>query len=902
MAGADGPSGPVEEFCAELRRLREMSGIDMTTAARRLNVSRQHLYAVLGGQVKRPPDWDKVVRPLVEVCADGDQVVVTQWRARHALLVRVWEELRRQHRSQSAGAAAAQAGVRDCLPPDTAAFVGRDRELALITAAVAGTAGVSGAGGAVAIRAVEGMPGVGKTALAVYAAHLLRDRFPDRRLFIDLHGHTPGRDPVTTGEALAILLTAIGEEPRGLPEGVEARAALWRDRMAGQRSLVVLDNAASSAQVTPLLPGSGSCLVLVTSRRRLADLPGAVIPVLVEVLPPDQAARMFTRLAPGTAGWDPAQVAELVQLTGHLPLAISLLARVHARHPAWRADHLIGETRARLLTLSAEHASVAAAFDVSWAHLRPRQQLFLAHLSLHPGATVDAYAAAALGAVPLDDAARLLDELHGEGLMTETGYRRYGMHDLIRRYAIDRAAAAMSDAERERTVGRLLDYYQHTAALADALLPRHVPSSPAGEPVQLPFAVPELASSDQALAWARAERASVLACLDHAARSGQHARVVTLTAGMASLLRLDGPWSDAIALHADAVQAARELGDAQGEARALNNLGDVRAATGNHAAATRDLEESLGISCDLGDRAGRAGALATLAEVRWLTDDYLAAASAAKEALYICLDLGARACQARLLRILGQVRWATGNYPAAIRVLEASLEICRERGDRLGQVSALNALGVIWHYTGDYAAANRVLETSLSICRDHGNRRGQANALNSLGVVQRCLGNYLTAAQQLEASLSICRDIGDRNGEAGAHLYLGGVRRRAGDYPGAAQALDEALTIFRDHADRGGEASVLNEMGALDHARGASDQAAALHRQALDLARQIESNWDEAHALAGLGRCADDTAQGETCLRGALEIFQRTGAAGDAAEISAELDALAQIERPPLKA
>jgi tetratricopeptide (TPR) repeat protein len=895
VAGADGPGGPVEEFCAGLRRLRETSGIDMTTAARRLKVSRQHLYAVLGGQLKRPPDWDKVVRPLVEVCTGGDQAAVGQWRARHALLVQVWEELRRQDRSRPA-AVAVPAGVRDSLPPDTAAFAGRDRELALITAAVTRAAGVSGAGGGVvAIQAVEGMPGVGKTALAVHAAHLLAGRFPDRRLFIDLHGHTPGRDPVTAGEALAVLLAATGEEPRGLPGDDEERAALWRDRMAGQRSLVVLDNAASSAQVGPLLPGSGSCLVLVTSRRRLADLPGAVTPVLVEILPPDQAARMFTRLAPGAASWDPASVAELMELAGHLPLAISLLARVHARHPAWQPGDLIAETRARLLTLSAEHASVAAAFDVSWAHLEPGQQRFLACLGLHPGTTADAYAAAALAGVPLEDATRLLDELHGEGLLSETGYRRYGMHDLIRRYAAGRAAAAMPGAEREQAVARLLDYYQHTAAMADAWLPRHAPAAFIREPAELPFAVPEFSGNDQALGWARAERASMLACLDHVERTGQHARVVALTAGMASLLRLDGPWTDAIARQADAVRAARQLGDLRGEASALGSLGDVRAATGDHAAAARDLQASLSICCDIDDRAGQARALATLAEVRWLADDYPAAAQAAKQALGIFSDLSDRLGQARVLRILGKVQWSTSDFPAAVRDLEASLHICRDLGEEIEQVSALNALGVIWHYTGDYLAATRVLEASLSICRDHGSRRGEANALHSLGAVQCCLGDYVTAAQHLEASLSICRDLGDTMGQAGALLYLGGVRRQAGDYLGAAQALEVALGVFRDRGDRGGETAALNEAGALEHAQGENDRAAALHRQALDVAQQIASTWDEAHALAGLGRCDDDTTQAETSLRSALEIFTRTGAAAEATRVRAELDALTQI-------
>src|SRR5215472_11758009 len=159
------------------------------------------------------------------------------------------------------------------------------------------------------------MPGAGKTALAVHAAHALAGRFPDRQLFIDLHAHTPGRDPVAPEDALAGLLTATGTDPRFLPGDLAGRAALWRDKMAGQRALLVLDNAASSSQVAPLLPGGGGCLVLVTSRRHLGDLPGAVTPLPLDALTPEQAADMFTRLAPRAAA-SPGQVAKVAALAG----------------------------------------------------------------------------------------------------------------------------------------------------------------------------------------------------------------------------------------------------------------------------------------------------------------------------------------------------------------------------------------------------------------------------------------------------------------------------------------------------------------------------------------------------------------------------------------------------------
>jgi hypothetical protein len=244
--------------------------------------------------------------------------------------------------------------VKYSLPPDTAAFTGRDTELHLITATVTDAAR---AGSVVTIHAIGGMPGVGKTALAVHVAHRLRDRFPGRQLFINLHAHTPGQDPVLPEAALAELLTAAGVDTRYLPEDLAGRAGLWRDRMADQRALLVLDNAASSAQVTPLLPGGEDCLVLVTSRRHLGDLPGVVVPVLLDALPPDQAQKMFLALAPRAGTTPDAAVHELVGLAGCLPLAISLLARVYARHPTWTLADLTRETKASLLTLAAERTA-----------------------------------------------------------------------------------------------------------------------------------------------------------------------------------------------------------------------------------------------------------------------------------------------------------------------------------------------------------------------------------------------------------------------------------------------------------------------------------------------------------------------------------------------------------------
>jgi tetratricopeptide (TPR) repeat protein len=819
--------------------------------------------------------------------------------------------------------------VRYSLPLDTASFTGRDDELNSITVAVTEAAE---AGRVIAIHAIDGMPGVGKTALAVRAAHRLRHQFPDRQLFINLHGHTPGRKPVRPGAALAGLLTATGVDGRHLPGDLQGRIDLWRDRMAGLRALLVLDNAASSAQVAPLLPGGG-CMVLVTSRRHLGDLPGNPVALLVEVLSPPQAEEMFLRLAPRSAAGPATAVSEVVRLAGFLPLAISLLARVYIRHPSWTLADLIAETKASLLTLTAEQDNVAAAFDVSYRYLAPAQQQFFCAMGLHLGVTIDDYAASALAGASRQDAGGHLETLQGEGLLTDAGYHRYSMHDLIRLYARDRAATDIA-ADRDLAVERLMDYYQHAATLAESRLARQTRSSPGHIPPKPTTALPDLRDRSQALAWARSERSTLFACLDRATEADQHARVLVLTAAVASLLRHDGPWAEAVTRHTTAVRAAQHLGDRPMEADALDNLGIAHQMAGNFPAATEALEAALSIYRDLGDWLGHANALRNLGTVRRQRDDYPGAAEALETALTTYRNLGDQLGQANALNALGVVRRLTGaffdaarlheealhlyralgdrldeasaftflgaarlqlhHYPGAAQALEAALEISRDIDDRQGQVNALTFLGPVRRHIGDYDGALQAHTEALSISRAIGDRLGQVNSLYSVGLARRLRSDFLRAAEALEESLEIARSIGSQLGEANALKELGVVHRMTGKIAASAQCLETALRIAHDVGDRLGEVETFNELGKVYLDRAEPQQAIALHQQALDLAREIASPWDEAHALACLGHCwiaKRNRENAVTSLREALEIFQRIGAT-DAANVSAELDAL----------
>jgi tetratricopeptide (TPR) repeat protein len=779
------------------------------------------------------------------------------------------------------------------LPRDIASFTGREPELAQLAAAAVAT----GSGGVVAICAVGGMAGVGKTAFAVHAAHQLAARFPDGQVFLPLHGHTPGHQPVDPADALASLLQISGVAAAQIPPGLEARMALWRDRLAGQHLLLLLDDAAGHEQVRPLLPGTAGSLVLVTSRRHLTALEDAQ-PVSLDTLPPDQAARLLSRLAarPGLDPADPA-VSEITRLCGCLPLAVGMLARQLHHHPAWTPAELVADlaaARDRLELMAAENLSVAAAFDLSYADLTAGQQRLFRHLGLHPGTDVDAYAAAALDGTDLATARRHLDDLYDQYLLTEPAHGRYRLHDLIREHARGKAAADPA-AETDAALGRLLDYYEHAAAIAEARLARQSRTRPGQAAVTARSAVvPGLPDRARALSWARAERANLLACLDHATGADQYARIVAFTAAIAALLRQDGPWTDAIARHAAALQAARHLGDKPGEANALSNLGILRRLTGDYRGAAEALEEALGIYRDLDDRLGQASTLNELGVVLSAIGDYRAAAEAREEALDIYRDLGDRLGQANALSDIGAGQYTTGDYRGAAEALEEALDIYRDLGDRLGQAAALTHLGGVRRQTGDYRGAAGALEEALSVYHDLGDRLGQANALSYLGNVREHTGEFSGAAEALEEALGIYRDLGDRLGQGGALSCLGNVREHTGDYRGAAEALEEALSICRDLGHRGGEAEVLNQLGTLHRVRGDLDHAEMLHRQALDVAREIDGSWDEAHALAGLGRCAlagGRTTDAETGLRQALEIFQRIGAA-EATGVAAELNAV----------
>jgi len=646
--------------------------------------------------------------------------------------------------------------------------------------------------------------------------------------------------PVAPADALASLLQICGIAAAQIPAGLEARMALWRDYLASRRILLLLDDAAGSEQIQPLLPGAGENLVLITSRRHLTALEDATT-ISLDTLPAQDADELLARLAarPGLKASDPAMT-KIARLCGRLPLAIAMLGRQLRHHPAWTPADLAADlaaARDRLELMQAENLSVAAAFDLSYQDLTVEVQRLFRCLGLHPGTTVDAYAAAALAGIGPDEARSGLDALYEQHLLTEPARGRYRFHDLIRERARALAGADQESGRREE-LERLLAYYQHTAAIAEGLLARRTRTRPSlAHPAVPPAAAPSMAERPQALAWVRTERANILACLDHAARTGQLTRAVALTAGIAALLRHDGPWTDAITRHTAAAEAAAQLGDRLSEASALYEVGTMRRLTGDYHGAAKALGAALSISEDLGDHPGQANAL----------------------------------CE------LGTMRRQTGDYEGAAKALESAIGIYNDTGDRLGEADAFQQLGTVRHAIGDSRGAIEAYETALGISQDAGDSLGQADALRQLAAIDE---NIQRGAKALEVTLGIYSDLGHRPGQATNLCYLGMLKRMIGDYQGAAKALEKALALCRDLCDRGGEVQSLNELGMLHQARGDLERASELHQKALDLSREIASPWDEAHALAGLGRCALEAgriAEAQADFQQAHAIFQRIG-------------------------
>jgi DNA-binding SARP family transcriptional activator/tetratricopeptide (TPR) repeat protein len=735
------------------------------------------------------------------------------------------------------------------LPADIRSFTGREAELIRLLTLAAGRPQ------ALLVHAIDGMAGIGKTALAVHAAHRLADRFVDGQLFVDLHGFTDGVSPIAPADALDCMLRGLGLSGEQIPHALEARAALYRTRLATKRVLIVLDNAATEEQVRPLLPGAPTCLVLITSRVRLTISDAE--PLTLSALSPAEALDLFVHTA-GEARLRSAEsdlLTRIVELCGRLPLAIRIAAaRLRARQN-WSVEHLadrLHDQRHRLTELSAGGLSVSAAIDLSYHHLSPLARRVYRLLGLHPGSDLDTLAAAALADLPVQDAGDLLDHLIDAHLLTEPVPGRYRFHDLIRAHAAAMAAQVDGAEDRQAALTRLSDHYVNTACVAmDVAYPFDSARRPGIRGPLRPG--PAFTDHAGAIAWLDTELSNVLAVAAAGPDDARH-----LSATLHHHLRVQAQCRHAVALHDRARQAAQAAGHAGDELMALCRLGEIDVQQFRYAQAADHFERAMAMAAATGNRLGELRALVGLGHLSHPQDRYASAAEYFGRALELARATGEHTIQLDALQGLANVNRHINEYDQAADNLAEALEIARATGNRHGELDTLWALGHLFWFQDRRDEAARCHEQALAMAHAIGNRSGELRALVGLGYVHFFQDLYEPAADYYQRILRLAPEIGDRNSQFEALYGLGQVHRVAGRLDQAIWHCQAALAIAKDIGQVSDQARALHGLAHANHGLGHTALAREHWQRALDILTGI-----------GIDRAEDiTTAQLRAHLRG----------------------------------
>ncbi len=744
------------------------------------------------------------------------------------------------------------------LPGAVAGFTGRDRELAVLARLLDPAASAE----PLVVSAVAGLPGVGKTTLAVQAGHAARQQgwFPGGVLFIDLHGYD--EVPVKSNQALQAVLLALGVAAELIPPGQDERAALYRSVLAqtAEPVLVIADNASSEAQVRPLLPGCGPHKVMVTSRHTLADLRARLVDVTVlddgagvELL---AAALRAARPEDDRIAREPEAATQLARLCGGIPLALQISAALLKADPILSVAELAGELAVESERLEALRyddgsgsaaPSVAAAFELSYRRLEPVPARVFRLLPVDPGPNVSTAAAAHLADLPVSKIRRVLAGL-GQAHLIEAapaGEGRWRMHDLLRLYAQKLSEDHAHADHREQCRDRLFAYYMTTADTADDYL----------QALPALTGLGDFAARDEALSWFDTERANLVAVVKMAEDTGQDEVACRLPVALVRYFNWRRRFDDWLLTTYASLNAARRLDDRPREGIALNNLGAVLREVRRFDEAITACKDAVAIFRDTGDRHGEANALNNLGAVLHEARRFDEAVTAHLQDLAICKETGDRHGEADALNNLGLALGELRRFDEAVTAHEEAASIYRETRDLHGEGSALNNLGVaipkVWPQVNEALGA---LERAAAFLRETGDRHAEGMALNNLGAALREVGWSLPYAIAVhEDAVAIFRETGDRHAEGIALNNLGLALVKKERFDEAIVAHQNATRLFKEIGDRHAEGSALNRLGVALHGVGSFQRAIGVHRKAARLFKEIGDRHAEGSALDSLG-------------------------------------------------
>ncbi|MER5901248.1 BTAD domain-containing putative transcriptional regulator [Streptomyces mirabilis] len=807
------------------------------------------------------------------------------------------------------------------LPHGAAGFAGRTEELAQLHALLTPERS-QGAANTVVISAIGGAAGIGKTALAVHWAHQVRDRFPDGQLYVNLHGFDHDRQPLAPGEVLELLLRSLGLAASEIPASEEGQARVYRTLLADRRLLILLDNAASAEQVRPLLPGSPSCCVVVTSRNRLGDLvarDGAHSMPLDLLLSAEARALLSEALGADRLAAEPLAVDELIRLCGSLPLALRVAAARLAGDPGLRLADLVTEMSegSRLEALEPdgdENSPLRAAFSVSYRVLAPGARRLFRLLGLFPGPEFTAEVTSALLDTPLPQARRLLSALTAAHLIEPVTVGRYRFHDLLREYAQERAQAEETAADRDAALRRLLVWYLNAVrAISGTFLFPELPPDLRPEDGR-----PSMPSAAGAKQWLEAERANLLAVINHAGRHGPHPVAWHVTDALYGYFWYYLPRATWQATAQTVLETAEAESDLYGQAAMHHSLGQVHWDRGHARQAMEHHARVLDISRELGWATGEAAALDGRGLVEWSMarldsahEHLTTAVRITREAgnLHIeglglvglgmtCRDLGRlREAADHLeqvirrkeeigwhdtspaLQNLGWVYWELGRFADGLDVLGPEVTADESGGYRDARAMMLDAVAKIHIELGRHDEALMQAERAFAKVKDTGRRWIKASILNTIAAAHRELAHLDRAMRADSHALAVAQKARFRRAEADSTLGLALTHRQLGHHDEARRHAEEALRLAREYGFRVVEGQALTVLCGTAESESAYATAVALGREALALHRRTGHRLGEARTLVALARALQNTdgAAADLMRQQALDVLSDVG-------------------------
>ncbi|MGW4913102.1 BTAD domain-containing putative transcriptional regulator [Streptomyces sp. NPDC004270] len=745
--------------------------------------------------------------------------------------------------------------VPDTLPAH-AELVGREAELAVI---LDNGRTLPASSGFIALQTVSGMAGVGKSLLAVCAARLLAPDYPDGSAHLDFRTHTPGQQPLTAEAALTSLLRTFGVPAGDLPHDLDGLSALWRGVLGGRRAVVVLDDVADAQQLRPLLPGASPSLVIVTSRRRLTGLPG-IRSVELDVLPPADAVALFRSVAGEERCRRTDEVAEIVRLTGCLPLAVDLLAGRLASRPTWSTAHLLRkltQSPGRLREIRhGIRGEIVRAFEVSYQALTTEEQTVFRLLGLRFGPDADAHLVAALSGISVESAEDILESLLDSHLIQEPAPERYTLHDLLGEYARAVVMSEEPECVRESAIRRLIDFYVHASDSADRLsYPRALRPGRA-RPV-CGHSVPPWPDAASARRWLLAQRAGLVAAERHCRAQGLPRQAALLAGALAGFLDDEGCSADAWPMHEAAARYWHTTGDRRSETHALIDLGNALSRCGRYDEARTALRQALAGADEVGD------------------------AAAGAEALHQ----------------LGVLAWNRGELSAALDLQLRTLRLHTAAADTWQIARCHNNIGITQLYLGNFEAAQQNFDTARTEFRRSGDLREYGRVMNNLSDLHTQQGDTRSARHDLQQALNCLSESESPSEIAITRVNLANTMESPAELDTMLRLYRESLDVFRRLGDRRNAAETLRATGLALQAAGRPAEAAEHHHQALEQARSVRAAHEEAQALHALGLAEDAlgrTATAVAHIAQAVRLAESIGAASEAAHARQSLTALRQ--------